>query len=118
LYQFVRILDKPFVKIRRGKKESTCEHEDQQEVTTNNTHSINEINNDDIYEKIDPDKDLDLIETNIEKREFFERIQCRFGKPDPLAANTHFRTHKEAKILTRGDRDIIIKRTTQEVIIL
>jgi hypothetical protein len=53
---------------------------------------------------------LDLIQTNLEKREFFERARCRFGKPDPLAAETHFRTHKQARILTRGDRDIIMKR--------
>jgi hypothetical protein len=38
------------------------------------------------------------------------------AKPDPLAARTHFRTYKEARMLTRGDRDIIIKRTTEEVI--
>jgi len=118
LCEFLPILDKPFVKIRRSKKEPTYEHKDQEEVTTHNTHSINQTNNDDIYEKVDPDKDLDLIQTNIEKREFFERIQCRFGKPDPLAANTHFHTHKEARILTRGDRDIIMKRTTQEVLSL
>ena len=31
---------------------------------------------------------------------------------------THFRTYKEARIMTRGDRDIIIKRLTEEVHII
>ncbi|CAF4534288.1 unnamed protein product [Rotaria socialis] len=39
---------------------------------------------------------------------------CRFGSPFELANETHFRTYKEARIMTRGDRDIIIKRSTEE----
>jgi hypothetical protein len=40
---------------------------------------------------------------------------CRFGSPFELASETHFRTYKEARIMTRGDRDIIIKRSTEQV---
>ncbi|CAF5188962.1 unnamed protein product, partial [Rotaria magnacalcarata] len=39
---------------------------------------------------------------------------CRFGSPFELANETHFRTYKEARIMTRGDRDIIMKRLTEE----
>lgn len=49
-----------------------------------------------------------------EKKDFFERLGCRFGLPFNTT-ETHFRTYKEARILTRGDRDIIIKRLTEEV---
>jgi hypothetical protein len=41
-------------------------------------------------------------------------LNCRFGSPYNLANETHFRTHKEARILVRGDRDIVIKRLTEE----
>ena len=51
------------------------------------------------------------------KKEFFERLKCRFGSPFDLADETHFRSYKEARILTRGDRDIVIKRLTEEVFI-
>jgi len=42
-------------------------------------------------------------------------LNCRFGSPFDLADGTHFRSYKEARILTRGDRDIVIKRLTEEV---
>lgn len=111
------ILDKSVVKIRRGKKVLSPNENNQLEHNSCVVNNGNQTNEDEIYEKVDPDNDVDLIVTKIEKREFFERVRCRFGKPDPLAAKTHFRTHKEAIILTRGDRDIIIKRTTEEVLI-
>ncbi|CAF3454536.1 unnamed protein product [Rotaria sp. Silwood1] len=105
---------KPIIRIRRGKKKLTHEQKHEIQDNTDYISSINRNNEDEIYEKIDPDDDPDLIQTKVERREFFERARCRFGKPDPLATNTHFRTHKEARILTRGDRDIIMKRTTEE----
>ncbi|CAF4671623.1 unnamed protein product, partial [Rotaria sp. Silwood2] len=105
---------KPIVRIRRGKKELTPKQKREMQDNTDIISSINRNNEDEIYEKIDPDDDPDLIQTKLERREFFERARCRFGKPDPLAAKAHFRTHKEARILTRGDRDIIMKRTTEE----
>ncbi|CAF3345272.1 unnamed protein product [Rotaria sp. Silwood2] len=125
LYKFVRKYQwhthtftcsksKPIVRIRRGKKELIPEQKREIQDNTDYISGINRNNEDEIYEKIDPDDDPDLIQTKVERREFFERARCPFGKPDPLAAKTHFRTHKEARILTRGDRDIIMKRTTEE----
>jgi hypothetical protein len=116
--KYITILDKPVVRIRRGRKKIINQDEVEVKKQTDHSDTVNRIDEDDIYEKVDANKDLDLIETRVEKKEFFERANCRFGKPDPLAAATHFRTHKEARILTRGDRDIIMKRTTQEVIIV
>ncbi|CAF4002935.1 unnamed protein product, partial [Adineta steineri] len=98
----------------KEKKELKNEQKNPIDVKTDQTSSINRSQEDDSYEKVDANIDPDLIDTRVEKREFFERAKCRFGKPEPLAAKTHFRTHKEARILTRGDRDIIIKRTTEE----
>ncbi|CAF4302560.1 unnamed protein product [Rotaria sp. Silwood2] len=106
--------NKPFVRIRRGNKNLISKDKDQQKDKTVDAECINKKNEDEIYEKVDPDNDPDLIGIEIERREFFERASCRFGKPDPLASKTHFRTHNEARILVRGDRDIIMKRLTQE----
>ncbi|CAF4026002.1 unnamed protein product [Rotaria sordida] len=114
IHTFTCTKDEPIVRIRRGKKELAPEQKGQTEENSDHMCSINRDNEDEIYEKVDPDNDLDLIQTKVERRDFFERARCRFGKPDPLAGNTHFRTHKEARILTRGDRDIIMKRTTEE----
>ncbi|CAF4551833.1 unnamed protein product, partial [Rotaria socialis] len=102
----------------KGKKQTTAGQECEKKDKNIDINAINRNNEDEIYEKVDVENDLDLIQTNLEKREFFERARCRFGKPDPLAAETHFRTHKQARILTRGDRDIIMKRTTEEVMII
>ncbi|CAF4108114.1 unnamed protein product, partial [Adineta steineri] len=74
----------------------------------------NYLNENEIYEKIDPDTHRELLEIIKAKKEFFERLKCRLGNPFNLATETHFRTYKEARILTRGDRDIIIKRLTEE----
>jgi hypothetical protein len=55
----------------------------QKDELEDNTTCINNINGtdeDEIYEKVDVDEDPDLIETRMEKREFFERARCRFGK--------------------------------------
>jgi hypothetical protein len=112
------ILDKAVVRIRRGRKKMINEDKNEVKQQTRQCDSVNRVDEDEIYEKIDADKNLDLIETREEKRDFFERANCRFNKPDPLATETYFRTHKEARILTRGDRDIIMKRTTEEVIIV
>ncbi|CAF4396546.1 unnamed protein product, partial [Adineta steineri] len=105
---------KPLVQIRRGKKELKNQQKNPIDVKTDQTSSINRSQEDDIYEKVDANIDPDLIDRRVERREFFERAKCRFGKPEPFAAKSHFRTHKEARILTRGDRDIIIKRATEE----
>ena len=107
--------DKPVVRVRRGKKDPISRKNGEKNDSSDYKHSINKDNSDEIYEKVDPDNDPDLVEARVEKKEFFERARCRFGKPDPLAATTHFRTHHEARILTRGDRDIIVKRTTEDV---
>ncbi|CAF3453929.1 unnamed protein product [Rotaria socialis] len=106
--------NKPIVRIRRGKKQLIPEVKDQDGDNLHDTNPVNRNNEDEIYEKVDAENDFDLIQTNIERREFFERARCRFGKPDLLAEKTHFRTYNQARILTRGDRDIIMKRTTQE----
>jgi len=110
------MLETPIVRIRRGKKEARNEQKNEIEDTTDELHNMNRLHEDEIYEKIDPNIDPDIIDTRVERREFFERANCRFSKPEPLASKTHWRTHKEARILTRGDRDIIMKRTTEEVI--
>ncbi|CAF1110690.1 unnamed protein product, partial [Rotaria magnacalcarata] len=74
----------------------------------------NYLQENEIYEQIDPNNDPDLLQLAKEKKEFFERLKCRFGSPFELAKETHFRTYKEARILTRGDRDIVIKRLTED----
>ncbi|CAM4979218.1 unnamed protein product [Rotaria socialis] len=106
--------NKAAFRIRRGKSSLTSEEKLEVQQTPHSTNNMNRINEDEIYEKVDADHNPDVIQTKVEKREFFERARCRFGKPEPLAAETHFRMHNEAKILTRGDRHIIMKRTTQE----
>ena len=86
-------------------------------MKANNIKDINKnyLHENEIYEQIDPNKDPDLLQLLKEKKEFFERLGCRFGSPFDLANETHFRTYKEARIMTRGDRDIIMKRLTEEV---
>ncbi|CAF4806823.1 unnamed protein product [Rotaria socialis] len=98
----------------KGKKQLIPEVKDQDGDNLHDTNPVNRNNEDEIYEKVDAENDFDLIQTNIERRAVFERARCRFGKPDLLAEKTHFRTYNQARILTRGDRDIIMKRTTQE----
>ena len=75
----------------------------------------NYLHENEIYEQVDPNKDPDLLQLLKDRKEFFERLGCRFGNPFELALASHFRTYKEARILTIGDIDIIIKRLTQEV---
>ncbi|CAF4997261.1 unnamed protein product, partial [Rotaria sp. Silwood1] len=106
--------NKPIIRRRRERKQLTSELNDKTQDNLHHMYSINRSNEEEIYEKVDPENDPDLLRMKVERREFFERARCRFGKPDPLAANTHFRTHNESRILTRGDRDIIMKRTTEE----
>ncbi|CAF4411754.1 unnamed protein product, partial [Adineta steineri] len=113
-YKFLFVIDKSIVRIQRGKKELKNQQKNPIDVKTDQTSSINRSQEDDIYEKVDANIDPDLIDTRVERREFFERAKRRFGKPEPLAAKSHFRTHKESRILSRGDRDIIIRRTTEE----
>ena len=68
-----------------------------------------------IYEQVDLKEDEDLQQFTKDRKDFFERLKCRFGIPFELAQETHFRTYKEARIMTRGDRDIVMKRLTEEV---
>lgn len=103
------------MRIRRGRKfkdeEASKSIKEKQEKEINKNY----LYENEIYEQVDVNNDPDLEQFTKDKKEFFERLNCRFGKPDPLCTNTHFRTYKEARILTRGDRDIIIKRLTEEV---
>ena len=103
------------VRIRRGRKfkdEGKRQKSEQNRVKDLNKNYLCE---NEIYEQVDPNNDRDLLQITKDKKEFFERLMCRFGIPFELAEETHFRTYKEARILTRGDRDIIIKRLTEEV---
>jgi len=105
------------VRIRRGRK-----FKDEKTMKINKEKNIKDINKNylhenEIYEQVDPKQDPDLLQLAKEKKEFFERLDCRFGSPYDLANESHFRTYKEARILTRGDRDIIIRRLTEEVFI-
>ncbi|CAF1487611.1 unnamed protein product, partial [Adineta ricciae] len=106
--------DHPFVKIRRAKKQLKNAKENKAEEETSTSCNFNREHEDEIYEKVNPDEDIDMFQAKLDRKEFFERAGCRYGKPEPLASQTHFRTYKEAKILTRGDRDIIIKRISEE----
>ena len=103
------------VRIRRGAK-----FKDEQKLTNAETRSSKDMNKNylhenEIYERVDPEKDAYLIQFAQENKEFFERMKCRFGCPFNLANETHFRTYKEARILTRGDQDIFMKRLSEEV---
>ncbi|CAF1477420.1 unnamed protein product [Adineta ricciae] len=103
-----------YVRIRRGRK-----FKDEDQSKTLNASRIKDVNKNylhenEIYEEVDPGKDPDVLQLAIDRKDFFERLDCRFGSPCALANETHFRTHKEARILVRGDRDIIIKRLTEE----
>ncbi|CAF0943989.1 unnamed protein product [Rotaria sp. Silwood1] len=102
------------VRIRRGRKFK--DEEIQKNIKESQITDINKnyLHQNEIYEQVDPNNDPDLLQLAKEKEEFFERLGCRFGSPFELANETHFRTYKEARILTRGDRDIIIKRLTEE----
>ncbi|CAF4297786.1 unnamed protein product, partial [Adineta steineri] len=102
------------VRIRRGHKFK--DEETSKMIKANHLKDINKnyLNENEIYEQIDPEKDPDLLQQLKDKKEFFERLGCRFGSPFSLANGSRFRTYKEARILTRGDRDIIIKRLTKE----
>ncbi|CAF1196955.1 unnamed protein product [Adineta ricciae] len=102
------------VRIRRGRK-----FKDQQEPKSTKANQLKDVNKNylhenEIYQQVDPNKDPDLLQILKDKKEFFERLGCRFGSPCQLSMVTHFRSYKEARILTRGDRDIIIKRLTEE----
>jgi len=52
------------------------------------------------------------------RRRFFaehrERDRCRYGYPHPLCDDTHLRTEEESRFLCRGDRDIILRRATEQ----
>ena len=92
---------------------------DEQQCKATNASRIKDLNKNylhenEIYEQVDPEKDPDVLQLTIDKKDFFERLNCRFGSPFNLTNGTHFRTHKEARILVRGDRDIVIKRLTEE----
>ncbi|CAF1427228.1 unnamed protein product [Adineta steineri] len=110
--------NKPFgsdeVRIRRSRKFK--DEETSKIIKANHLKDINKnyLHENEIYEQIDPEKDPDLIQQLKDKKEFFERLGCRFGSPFSLVNESHFRSYKEARILTRGDRDIIIKRLTEE----
>lgn len=109
------MIGKTKVRVRRGRKfkdEEKRKHIEQNRVKDVNKNYLCE---NEIYEQVDPENDPDLIQITQKRKEFFERLGCRFGIPFELAEETHFRTYKEARILTRGDRDIIIKRLTEEV---
>ncbi|CAM2727444.1 unnamed protein product [Rotaria socialis] len=102
------------IRIRRGRKfkdETESEHNNQNHMKDINK---NYLHQNEIYEQVDPKNDPDLLQLAKEKKEFFERLMCRFGSPFELANETHFRTYNEARIMTRGDRDIIMKRLTEE----
>ncbi|CAF4040233.1 unnamed protein product [Rotaria sordida] len=102
------------VRIRRGRKFK--DEETRNSIKESQIKDINKnyLHENEIYEQVDPNDDPDLLQLAKEKKEFFERLGCRFGSPFELANETHFRTYKEARILTRGDRDIIVKRLSEE----
>ena len=109
------ILGSVKVRIRRGRKfKDEGSREKTKEKQTKDINK-NYLNENEIYEQVDPKKDPDLLQLIKDKKEFFEKLGCRFGSPFELAIATHFRTYMEARILTRGDRDIVIKRLTEEV---
>ena len=115
IYQMMDKKGKARIRIRRGRK-----FKDEQMANERKMNDVKDINKNylmknEIYEQVNPDEDPDLSQFNKDKKEFFERLNCRFGSPFELAEQTHFRTYKEARILTRSDRNIIIKRVTDEV---
>lgn len=103
------------IRIRRGRKSKDDESSTTIKDVQNTDINKNYIHENEIYEQVDPNNDPDILQLRKEKKDFFERLKCRFGIPFPLTTETHFRTYKEARILTRGDRDIIIKRLTEQV---
>lgn len=104
------------VRIRKGRKFKDEEQPKNTETRSSKDFNQNYLHENEIYERVDVDKDVDLLKFAQDKKEFYERMKCRFGCPFNLSNKTHFRTYKEARILTRGDRDIIMKRLSQEVI--
>jgi hypothetical protein len=103
------------VRIRRGRKFK--DEKNLKNVETKDSKDVNKnyLHENEIYEQVDPENDPDLLQLAREKKDFFERLKCRFGCPFNLAKETHFRTYKEARVMTRGDRDIVIKRLTEDV---
>ncbi len=103
------------VRIRRGRKFK--DEEKEKNIEQNRIKDVNKnyLYENEIYEQVDPKNDPDLLQITRQKKEFFERLMCRFGIPFEFAEETHFRTYKEARILIRGDRDIATKRLTEEV---
>jgi hypothetical protein len=59
-----------------------------------------------------------VFNSEAERKRFFaqqkERSMCRFGYPHPISLSTHLRTTRECQFLVRGDRDVIMKRETEE----
>ncbi|CAF4208430.1 unnamed protein product, partial [Adineta steineri] len=89
------------VRIRRGRK---FKDEEISKITkANHLKDINKnyLHENEIYEQIDPEKNPDLLQQLKDKKEFFERLRCRFGSPFSLANENHFRSYKEARILIR-----------------
>ena len=103
------------MRIRRGRKFKDEERGKSNEQNRSKDVNKNYLYENEIYEQVDPTTDPDILQLTKDRKEFFERLMCRFGIPFQLAEQTHFRTYKEARILTRGDRDIVIKRLTEEV---
>ncbi|CAF4963778.1 unnamed protein product, partial [Rotaria socialis] len=103
------------IRIRRGRKLKDEQSSTLANEIQNKDINKNYLHENEIYEQVDPNNDPDITQLRKEKKEFFERLNCRFGSPFELATETHVRTYREARILTRGDRDIFIKRLTEEV---
>lgn len=116
MYTTLKHIGNNKVCIRRGRK---CKEGLSKSAEKNHEKDVNKnyLHENEIYEKVDPEKDPDLQQLWKEKKDFFERLKCRFGIPFNLANETHFRSYKEARIMTRGDRDIIMKRLTDEVML-
>jgi hypothetical protein len=115
LFNITILIGNTKVRIRRGRKfkdEETSKNIEQNQIKHINKNYLHE---NETYEQVDPNNEPDLLQLTKNRKEFFEKLKCRFGIPSELANQTHFRTYKEARILTRGDRDIIIKRLTEDV---
>ena len=55
-----------------------------------------------------------LADAQAENRKQAERARCRFGYPHMQSERTRFRTAPEMRSMVRGDRELIIKRLTEE----
>ncbi|CAF5161967.1 unnamed protein product, partial [Rotaria sp. Silwood1] len=73
------------VRIRRGRKFK--DEEIQKNIKESQIKDINKnyLHQNEIYEQVDPNNDPDLLQLAKEKKEFFERLGCRFGSPFELA---------------------------------